>query len=56
MDAINMQLKATSCKPIIDRQATQVAKAERAAKEILVGTETAVNVKRSRRSKMSKLN
>jgi hypothetical protein len=46
-------IKATSYKATIDRQAAQAAKAEWVAKEILAGTETGVNIKRSKRSKLN---
>ena len=52
---IKMRLKATSRKATIGKQAAQVAEAERAAKEILVGTETVVNGKKAKRSKKLKI-
>jgi hypothetical protein len=42
-----------SHKATIDRQAAQVAETEWVAKEILVGIETGINVKRSKRSKLN---
>jgi hypothetical protein len=53
INMMKMRLKATSHKALIDRQAAQVAEADWVAREILVGMEAGVNMKKSKQSKLN---